>query len=225
MHFFLNNLLTQPDITTLLNENYRQHQTTLIHHNLDLIEQQESLVNKLLTANPLTITTHNTRKLSDTTKYAQLLETLILHKVDICRVTKTDHTNGQKYKMTQHLEFSAFWSFTINWYAGVSLIIHRKWCPYIQATFLQNDQFIYVDLFFKGNIKVRIIIIYLHADPTAKQQWQSLQSQLIALLKASQIDHYHTLIMGDFNANLEKFYIRVSNHHKGSWQYTLLHYL
>src|SRR6266498_1765713 len=31
--------------------------------------------------------------------------------------------------------------------------------------------------------------------------------------------------MGDFNANLDRFYTSVSKHNKGSWQYTLLHYL
>ncbi len=31
--------------------------------------------------------------------------------------------------------------------------------------------------------------------------------------------------MGDFNANLERFYNSVSKHNKGSWQYILLHYL
>src|SRR6266498_5261674 len=138
-HSFLNKLFNQPDITDLLNDNYIQHQTTLIHHDLDQIEPQASLVHQLLIANLLTITTHNTRKLSDTTKYAQLLETLTLHKVDICGVTETDHTIRQKYKHSHHLDFLAFWNSTINRHTGVSLILHHKWCPYIQATCLQSD--------------------------------------------------------------------------------------
>ncbi len=48
---------------------------------------------------------------------------------------------------------------------------------------------------------------------------------MIALLNASQLAHYYTIIMGDFNANLDKFYVSVSKHNKGSWKYTLLHYL
>ncbi len=31
--------------------------------------------------------------------------------------------------------------------------------------------------------------------------------------------------MGDFNANLERFYSSTRKHNKGAWQYTLLHYL
>jgi len=123
---FLNKLLDQPDINNLINDNYIKYQTTLIHHDLDQIELQENLVHQLLTANPLTITTHNPRKLSDITKYAQLLETLTLHKVDICRVIETGHSIGQKYKLKQHPKYSAFWSTPVNRYAGVGLLIHRK---------------------------------------------------------------------------------------------------
>src|SRR6266511_2846 len=83
----------------------------------------------------------------------------------------------------------------------------------------------YVDLFIKGHIKVRIIVVYLHADPTARQQRQALQSQLIDLLNSSQSAHYHTIIMGDFNANLDHFYQSVSKNNKGNWHYTLYHYL
>ncbi len=67
---FLNNLSNQQDITQLLNTNLRQHQDTLIQHDLNNIEHNESLIQQLITANPFTVTTHNTRKISDTTKYA-----------------------------------------------------------------------------------------------------------------------------------------------------------
>jgi len=221
----LNNLSEQQEISTLLQANLRQHQQTLIHHDLDMLDNNNELITQLFTSNPLTISTHNTRVLSDTTKLAQLLETLSLHQVDICGVTETSHPQGQKYQFPHHPEYLAFWSSHINRHAGVGLIVHRKWCTYIQHTFLQNDRFLYVDLFFKGHIKVRIIVIYMHADPTAKQQRQALQKQLIELLSSSQVAGYHTIIMGDFNANLERFYNSVSKNNKGCWQYTLLHYL
>jgi len=108
LHFFLTNLSKQPKIAQLLDSNYRQHQITLIHHDLDTIEYQDSLINQLLTANLLSITIHNTRNLSNTTKYTQLLETLTMHKVDFCSVTETGHLKGQKYKLTQHPTYSAF---------------------------------------------------------------------------------------------------------------------
>ena len=107
-HSFLINLSQQPDIAALLQTNLSQHQTNLIHHDLDNLDDQNNLINHLLTSNPLTISTHNTRIISDTTKYIQLLETLDLHKVDICGVTETGHSIGQKYKFPNHPEYSAF---------------------------------------------------------------------------------------------------------------------
>ncbi len=136
--------------------------------------------------------------------------------MDICGVTETGHIKEQKYKTKHHPDYAAFWSSVINRHTGVGLIIHRRWCPYIQSTYLQNDRFIYVDLYFKGHIKVRVIVIYLHADPTARHQRQILQSQLITLLTASQQAQFHTIIMDDFNANLEKFYLSISKHNRGS---------
>ncbi len=64
----------------------------------------------------------------------------------------------------------ALWSTVINHHTGVGLVMHRKWSAFVQHTYLYNDGLIYVDLFFKGNIKVCIIVVYLHADPTARQQ-------------------------------------------------------
>ena len=148
-----------------------------------------------------------------------------LHKIDISRVTETGHPKGQPYKLNHHPNYTSFWSNVINKHAGVGLVLHRKWCPYVQNTFLHSDQFIYVDLFFKGNIKVRIIVVYLHADLTARLQRQAVQSQLIELLNTSQTAKYYIIIMGDFNANLEQFYHSVSKYNKGQWQYILFHYL
>jgi len=81
---------------------------------LDDIDQHDSLIQKLLTANPLTISTHNTRKIADTIKYSQLLDTLSLHNVDFCGLTETGHAKGQPYKLTQHSTYTAFWSTVIN---------------------------------------------------------------------------------------------------------------
>ena len=93
-----------------------------------------------------------------------------MHQVDFCEVTETDHMKAQPYKAKQYPNHISFWSSIINRYAGVGLILHRKWSTYVQHTYLESDRFIYVDLFFKGNIKVRIIVVYLHTDPTARQQ-------------------------------------------------------
>ena len=99
-HSFLQHLSQQTEITHLLNTNYQQYQTDLINRDLENIEHQNTFVNQLLTAHPLIIITHNTRKLSDTTKFVQILETLTIHQVDFCGLTETGHAKGQPYKQT-----------------------------------------------------------------------------------------------------------------------------
>ncbi len=136
---FLKQLNTQPDISQLLNDNYQQHQANLIRHDLDNIEHQETLIYQLLNNNPFIISTHNTRNLSDTTKYEQLLETLIMHHIDFCGVTETGHTKSQTYKHKHHPNYAGFWSNNINRHAGVGLILHRKWYHYVQNTYLYHN--------------------------------------------------------------------------------------
>ena len=125
-HNFLDNLSTQPDISQLLKDNYKQHQATLIQHDLDHIEHNEPLINQLLNHNSLTISTHNTRNISDIFKYTQLLETLTMNKVDFCSVTEIRHMKSQPYKHKHHPNYTVLWSTTINRYAGVGLILHHK---------------------------------------------------------------------------------------------------
>ncbi len=128
------------------------------------------------------------------------------HNIDFFELTKTCHPKGMKFKTPYHPDFTSFWSLYINRHAGVGIVLKRKWCTYIQNTYLQNDRFIYINLYFKGHIKVRIITIYIHANPQDKPQRIKLHDILIRLLKVSQKNNYHVLIMKDFNTNLPAFY-------------------
>ncbi len=224
-HSFLQQLSNDTQINNLLQQNQERHRALLIQHDFDHIQNNENLITQLLTANPFTVATHNTRNISATTKYLQLIETLKSNNIDFYGMTETCHQKGMKYKDSYHPEYTAIWSSLINRHAGVGLLIHRKWCTHIQNTFTQHDRFLYVDLYFKGHIKVRIITVYIQADPRDKQQRLELQQQLIDLLKSSDKAQFHVLIMGDFNANLTDFYNSTSRHNQGKWQYTLLRHL
>ena len=140
-------------------------------------------------------------------------------------MTETCHPKGMKYKNTYHPDYTAIWSTSINRHAGVGLLIHRKWCTHIQHTFTQHDRLLYVDLYFKGHIKVRIITIYIHADQKDKHQHLALHQQIIDLLKSSDKAQFHVLIMGDFNVNLTEFYRSIQKHNQGRWQYSLVRHL
>ena len=169
LHSFLQQLSNDPNINNLLHQHHEQHQALLIHHDYDYIKNNDSLISKLLTAKPFTVTTHNTRNISDTIKYLQLIETLKSHNIDFYGMMEICHPKGMKYKSTYHPDYTAIWNTRVNRHAGVGLLIYRKWCTHIQNTFTQHDRLLYVDLYFKGHIKVRIITIYIQADQKDKQ--------------------------------------------------------
>ncbi len=125
-HSFLQQLSKDTNVNNLLLQNQERHRALLIQHDYDHIQDNESLITQLLTANPFTVATHNTRNISATTKYLQLIETLKSHNIDFYGMMETCHPKGMKYKDTYHPDYTAIWSTHINRHAGVGLVIHRK---------------------------------------------------------------------------------------------------
>ncbi len=66
----------------------------LIQHDFDTIINNNPLINQLFATQLLTIATYNIQIISDTTKYSQLLKTLILYKVDFYSITEIGYNKG-----------------------------------------------------------------------------------------------------------------------------------
>ena len=63
-----------------------------------------------------------------------------------------------------------------------------------------------MDLYFKGHLKLRIIVIYLHVNPLDKPYHIKLQQQLYDLITSNINVFYYIIMIEDFNTNLEHFY-------------------
>ncbi|EXX73045.1 hypothetical protein RirG_063730 [Rhizophagus irregularis DAOM 197198w] len=61
------------------------------------------------------------------------------------------------------------------------------------------------DLFFKGNIKLRIFVVYIPPTNDLVLRYEVID-QLISLIFQTSSQNFHHAICGDFNMNLEKFY-------------------
>src|SRR5215471_18302641 len=76
----------------------------------------------------------------------------------------------QNYSMFNFKQFSDNFSFyfnndfTLPNGLGVGLIISKAYSKYVQKHYGYKGHVIYVDLFMKGHIKLRIIQAYLHAN-------------------------------------------------------------
>src|SRR5215216_6331644 len=161
------------------------------------------------TKRPPTISfaTHNVHSLQCDLKNELIKDTFLDFDTDFVSLTETCHRSNQTYKNKHDPNFSSFWSSNINTHAVVGLLIKRTWSNYVQKSFLNSDRFIYVDLFLPGHIKLRIFSIYLHAKRNASVKIERLKSD------------FKIILLGDFNANLDKYWIHINEGHTLHWRY------
>ena len=114
------------------------------------------------------------------------------------------------------------WSNNFNKFTGVSILIKKKWSNYIHKTYLLNKRYLYVDLYLKGHVKMRVIVVYLYANMSEQKQRILLQQELINLINESVKSNFHIVIMGDFNTNLDRYYELCGNGKKINWKYQLI---
>ena len=66
-----------------------------------------------------------------------------------------------------------------------------------------NERYLYVDLYLIGYHKLRVIVVYLQANISEKEERVKLQHEIITLIKNSNYEKFYMIIMGDFNTNLD----------------------
>ncbi|PKC53556.1 hypothetical protein RhiirA1_479068 [Rhizophagus irregularis] len=88
---------------------------------------------------------------------------------------------------------------------GVSLFIHNSLATHVQFYQSHSSRILSVDLFFKGNVKLCIFVIYIPPTNDLVLRYEVID-QLISLLSQSSSQNFHHAICSDFNMNLEKYY-------------------
>ncbi|PKY35277.1 DNase I-like protein, partial [Rhizophagus irregularis] len=88
---------------------------------------------------------------------------------------------------------------------GVSLFIHNSLATHVQFYQSHSSRILSVDLFFKGNVKLRIFVVYIPPTNDLVLRYEVID-QLISLISQTSSHNFHHAICGDFNMNLEKFY-------------------
>ncbi|GBC09197.1 hypothetical protein RclHR1_08680014 [Rhizophagus clarus] len=88
---------------------------------------------------------------------------------------------------------------------GISLFIENSLAPHVHTYTSHSSRLLSVDLYFKGNIKLRIFVVYL--PPTSDQVLRdSTIDLLIHALSDTKRLVFHHAICGDFNMHLDQFY-------------------
>ncbi|GBB96492.1 hypothetical protein RclHR1_27680004 [Rhizophagus clarus] len=88
---------------------------------------------------------------------------------------------------------------------GISLFIKNSLAPHVHTYTSHSSRLLSVDLYFKGNIKLRIFVVYI--PPISDQALRDSTIDLLihTLSDTKRLSFYHT-ICGDFNMHLDQFY-------------------
>ncbi|GET57929.1 hypothetical protein GLOIN_2v1786555 [Rhizophagus irregularis DAOM 181602=DAOM 197198] len=86
---------------------------------------------------------------------------------------------------------------------GVSLFIENSLASHVQDFKSHSSRLLSVDLYFKGNVKFRIFVIYipLPAESVLRSDTIDLLIQQLTLTKQS---GFHHAVCSDFNMHLDK---------------------
>ncbi|GBB91030.1 hypothetical protein RclHR1_18120001, partial [Rhizophagus clarus] len=88
---------------------------------------------------------------------------------------------------------------------GVSLFIKNSLAPHVHIHTSHSSRLLSVDLYFKGNIKLRIFVVYI--PPTSDQALRDTTIDLlIQVLSDTKRLGFHHTICEDFNMHLDQFY-------------------
>ena len=85
-----------------------------------------------------------------------------------------------------------------------------------------NERYLYIDLYLAGHHKLRVIVVYLQANMTEKEERITLQHEIIILIKNSNYEKFYTIIMGNFNTNLDRYNEKITNNSTINWKYNLI---
>ncbi|GBB87861.1 hypothetical protein RclHR1_14350010 [Rhizophagus clarus] len=88
---------------------------------------------------------------------------------------------------------------------GVSLFIENSLASHVYTYTSLLSRLLSVDLYFKGNIKLRIFVVYI--PPTSDQSLrdETIDLLILALSDAKRLGFHHA-VCGDFNMHLDQFY-------------------
>ena len=169
----------------------------------------------------ISFATHNVQSLHCDIKNELIHDTFFDFDTDFVGLTETRHKSDQFYKNRNNPNFISFWSTHINTYAGVGILIKRSWAIFVQRTFLDNDRFIYIDLFLAGNIKLRVFSIYLQAsvDSASKKDRLKLHKTILGHIKEGIQSDFKIVLLGDFNADLDSYWSYIDEGRNLPWRF------
>jgi exonuclease III/ribonuclease HI len=159
--------------------------------------------------NIITVATHNVAGLSSYTKQTQLLQSLIDMHIDVIGITDTRiKSNHNKHIYKRNNNYTSWWCDSTHANTGgVGILISNKMNKFVQKVEKWKDRVIYVDIFTTQH-KLRVITAYVCPDGDHnKQERAEIHEHLFQLVNRSLQSQYQPIILGDFNADGNKYHL------------------
>ncbi|GBB99772.1 hypothetical protein RclHR1_36290001 [Rhizophagus clarus] len=88
---------------------------------------------------------------------------------------------------------------------GVSLFIENSLASHVHTYTSLSSRLLFVDLYFKGNVKLRIFVVYIPLTSDQSLRDDTIDLLILALSDAKRLGFHHA-VCGDFNMHLDQFY-------------------
>ncbi len=164
--------------------------------------------------NTISVASINVRGINNSTKFESILEDLInkplsiigIQETKISEIAATTRFKELTKRFSAAALYKSYWDFDNNdRAAGVGLIIAEYISKYVQRIHRHEGRFIAIDLFLPGK-KLKIINIYAHQQTNYKTKGKELIKFIKNHIIAAEKEHFQIIIMGDFNADPDKYH-------------------
>src|SRR3954451_24138150 len=176
---------------------------------------------------PLRVMTQNIQGLNLLSKRDQILQTMQINNIDIVGLAETkltDKTSKHFYK--NNPQYTSYFNNNNEqpMGSGVGIIFQKKYANKIHRVQGFKGRIIYADMYLKGNTKIRIIQVYLHANfSNNKTLIEETRNKLIEYVEDAQRHNFKLIIMGDFNVDPEKYKQGYQTTGTFHWKYKILY--
>jgi endonuclease/exonuclease/phosphatase family metal-dependent hydrolase len=145
----------------------------------------------------LNIATHNVRGFNSATKREAWQDYCLNHNITISGITETKIANKTNLFFCNSQHFTYYWANSETSAEGTAIMIKNYLKPHVHNCLTHPGGAIALDLFFKNEIKIRIISVYLSTTDSTKRNLT--QNTVINWIQQASQLHIQPIILGDFN--------------------------
>jgi len=167
------------------------------------------------------IGTHNVQGFNKESKQYEFMDEYKDNDLDIIGFTETKLSlKNSKYVQNNNQYYKSWWTGieNNNHTGGVGIAVKMGLHLHVANVISRKGRLISLDLNFKGTDRIRIINIYINCNEREKSERESLIDDLKDLLIEGKKNNYRIIIMGDFNADAEKYDKKGNIKNKGKYR-------